>query len=91
MNKQQTIALWAGVAIIVLMVMFPPWCKVLNAKGAYSEIPVGYAPIFLPPTERDNVYFGYYVDHSRLVLQGLAVSMIAGAVIFSLRTKAAAD
>jgi len=37
MNKKQRIALWIGVALIVLTGLFPPWCAV----SPKFEIPLG--------------------------------------------------
>lgn len=54
MNRRQTLTLWAGLAVVCLLGMFPPWTLVQTiATGTgpiQSSRSLGYAPIFSPPT-----------------------------------------
>ncbi|MDZ4838033.1 MAG: hypothetical protein SGJ27_29975 [Candidatus Melainabacteria bacterium] len=47
-NKAQTVIVLSGLAIIVLMGLFPPWTYVDDHK---VDHPMGYAPLWKPPSE----------------------------------------
>jgi len=62
----------ATLMVIVLMCIYPPWA-VNTTRGNYH---VGYALVFLPPTERASV------DLIRLIVQCAVVVTIATLVIY---------
>jgi hypothetical protein len=81
-------ALWIGIAIVVVMGLFPPWIEsrtmvVTNDKIAYAYTAFfsrGHSFLFAPPTGKDKVF----VDLSRLVLQWVMVAAITLGVVATL-------
>jgi hypothetical protein len=49
MNRKQIIMLWIGIAIIVLMCLFPPWLRVIEIEGSRTISRCGYYSLFNPP------------------------------------------
>ena len=50
MNKRQLVTLWSGIAVLVLILIIPPWKFTFYApKQIYIEIPGSYAFILTPP------------------------------------------
>src|SRR5215207_2477989 len=82
-------ALWVGIAIIVLMGLFPPW---IESRTSSSSNPMtgytafysrGYSFFFTPPTES----FAAFIDLSRLVVQwGIVAAITVGVVMALNRT-----
>lgn len=75
MTKGERCIVWCGVALVVLMGIFPPWQFVLD-RGAtmYRTLAAGYGFIDSPPPMPK--YFGYeYVrlDIARLLVQWVVV------------------
>jgi len=75
MNKRQKIAIGFGIALIILMGLFPPW-KIIYS-GHYK--PVGYRVVFSPPSTRSDVYV------SRLLSQWIGVCVVVGGLTLILR------
>ena len=48
MNKRQNAIIDIGLAIVVLLLLFPPWCVVSRGSHGYI-IPHGYHFLFSPP------------------------------------------
>lgn len=71
MSKTQLIILWIGIAIFVLMGLFPP-AESLSPVGSYAN---GYGFIFTV----DNIAF------SRLFVQWVIVAIITGGLIYSFK------
>lgn len=82
MNKKQLIALWAGIIIISLMGIFPPWIMT-----GQSQIPIRlqfkYRFILLPPKMSGKEVIapgyhisGHHIDFSTLSIQWLIVGLI---------------
>jgi hypothetical protein len=99
---KQLIALWAGVILVSLMVLFPPRVSEGKSTESIYPIPRGYSFIF------SNDYFGDInerakrgelydtsrvyldnpgIDYGRLILQTIPVILIAGALIITFRDK----
>ena len=81
MQQKQNYVLWIGVALVVLLLIFPPWKFSSKAFGAQSETPGPYALIFNPPKGAGTVQ----VDMTRLAIPVGVVILITGAVLFTLR------
>jgi hypothetical protein len=65
--------LWLGIAIIILMALFPPWVlEGFRAGGASFRIPQGHSFILSPPNEGIMVH----VDLSRFLMQCLPIVII---------------
>jgi hypothetical protein len=74
MNRKQTITLWAGIVVVVLMGVFPPW---LYRSGLIGTT---YGFLFLPP-----IYCT--LDVGRLLIQWAMVVIVVGGLIGTLRDK----
>ena len=73
MSRAQTIAVWVGIVLVVLMGVFPPWNRVSDAPTYHLERSAGYAPVFLPPL--DLLRYRYIrVNVRRLLVQWGAVA-----------------
>ena len=75
--------LWTGIAIIVLMSLFPPWKDVRSSRprGSHYVVAGGYGFLFDPP------YSAKSIDVGRLGLQIFIVALITGGVIVSIKKK----
>ena len=76
-NDKQEKILKIAVAVIVAMIVFPPF----QACGNVACVFEGYGVLFSPPHNY------WMVDMGRLVLQGIAVAAVAGVLILSSRDK----
>jgi len=90
MNKKQRIVILAGLGIITLMLLVPPWLGTstglrINPIGrstmATSIVSEGYALIFLPP------YPSATIDIKRLAVQCLLVALVTGGIAFALHRR----
>jgi hypothetical protein len=76
-NEEQEKFLKIAVAIIVAMIVFPPF----QQCGGTMCLSKGYGFLFSPPRHH------FSVDIGTLVLQIIAVAAVAGLVIFTSRDK----
>jgi len=85
MNRKQKICLWVGIALIVVMGLFPPWVCEYYRDGAKSFVirPGPYSLIVSPPE------YGKFVDLYRLGIQYLVVAVVTAGLIITLRDKKA--
>ena len=104
MNRKQKIVLWLGIAVIVIMGIYPPWvCErrtVIGGQSVYKYTlePGPYSWIHDPPEIAETTrpsYSGYtsqktakFIDLYRLGVQWCLVSLITGGLIFSFKGKA---
>ena len=79
MNKKQLVVLWVAIGVIILMALVPPW----KLTGISSK-KVGYHLIFLPPEKR---FASVVIDSTRLLIQVLAVGLVGGGLLFSLKDR----
>ena len=87
-RQRQVIILWIGILIIIGMCLFPPWTNYhpssswsgRGSTGAYIES-IGYHLIFWPPKGNCRV------DINRLAIQCIAVALLSGAGIYTLRLR----
>lgn len=84
MNRAQTIAVWVGIVLVVLMGVFPPWNRVSEAPAYHLERSAGYAPVFLPPLDLLR-YSHIQVNVRRLLVQWGAVAIATIAIVWALR------
>ncbi len=79
MNRKQLIAMWLGITITVSMLVVPPWKTGMGTYGrSYSR---GYRLLFTPPRGAVGV------DTGILAVQFLAIGLVAGGAIVSLKSK----
>ena len=67
MNRRQRISLVVGAAVVVLMVLCPPWEEELNSRHGGVEWPRGYAFVFWPRRHDPNT--SLRVDQALLRVQ----------------------
>ncbi len=81
-SRAQERVLWIVVALVVLMLIVPPWVATIHVAGSGQRVdqewPTGYAPIFAPPAHSGAT--GIRVDLSRLLLQVVALLSITAVV-----------
>jgi hypothetical protein len=78
MNEKQRKILLIGLAVFLLIGLYPPWTETYYSAKYNSEQPKGYSLIFSPPTT--YLPQGIKIDVTRLVVQWI----LAGGVIFVL-------
>ena len=77
LNGTQRKVILVGIAIVVLMGLFPPWKHTFRSTMTNSEEPAGYSFIATPPNRRQGGFMhGVEIDLSRLLIQ-LAVTIAA--------------
>jgi len=75
-NRRQIIALWAGIAILVLVGLFPPWTRMYDDQ---VRRPAGYHFIMLPPASDAG---GVEIDLVGLLIEwGLVVFVVGGLIV----------
>ena len=92
-NIQQIIVI-AGILLIVVMGIFPPWVYVDDQKIAH---PMGYAPLWKPPVDRQQssaevlgmkfqlnlqTQTANTIDLMRLIMQIAIVATVTGGALF---------
>jgi hypothetical protein len=82
MNRKQMICLWIGIAVFVLMGIFPPW---IVHSGIVQRID-GYHLILRPP-ESDEWYWYPLLNTSYLYIQWTIVAVITVGLCYTLRDK----
>ena len=86
MNKTQLLIMWVGIAIVVLMGIFPPWATIVQATHHY----LGHSFILLTPRLRPNATI-IFIDLTRLLPQWIMVAVIVGGMIISFKDKKPKD
>ena len=81
MNRNQTIALWVGVAVMTLMFVFPPWTE----TPFFAPSPAGYSPLWNPADH------AFSIDYLRLVIQWVVVGIVTKAAMRTLEDKEGED
>ena len=89
LNVTQRGMILAGIAVIVLMGLFPPWTYTFKASGIYSEESAGYSFIAFPPSrKRERPAHGVKIDMSRLLLQwGVTIASSGFGVLATVKRK----
>jgi hypothetical protein len=97
MHKTQQIIVLIGILVISLMVLYPPWVYVDHHQ---TQHPMGYAPIWKPPIERQHdtaelfgiklqldlqTHSANTIDLFRLLVQIAGVCAVAGGATVLLR------
>jgi len=77
MNLKQKICLWVGIAVIVVMGIFPP--LVISIQGAIEQ--QGYGFILIPPEKY------CHINTSRLYVQWIMVAVVTGGFIVTFKDK----
>jgi hypothetical protein len=81
MNKIQLLVMRVGIAVILLMGVFPPWMR--PYEGAY--LASGYAFILTPPRETHRI------DASHLCVQWAIVAFVTCGLIYTFKDKKPKD
>ena len=61
---------WSGIAIVILMILYPPWIFEVSKGGAVYRIDEKYGLLFSLP------HIGYHIDSVRLFLQCVPIIII---------------
>jgi hypothetical protein len=77
MNKYQTIFLWIGMVIFVIVGVFPPW----TGSYAANEYFNGYGFILNPPKFNERVCISY------LCVEWIMVAVITGGLLVTFKDK----
>ena len=83
MNKKQIVVLWIGIAVIVVMCLFPPWHYKSGDKLIQGQIDWGYKFILTPAQAPNPDYeqLKGIIDVRRLFIQILIVGLITTGLI----------
>lgn len=76
----------AGIAVVILSGLFPPWTYTFKTSLVNREEPAGYRFIATPPSGRSNLE-GVKLDMTRLVLQWALVFFSCCGVLATTRCK----
>jgi hypothetical protein len=98
MNTKQKIIALTGIAVILLMSLFPPWKIIAENPNASSQLPAGYYCIFSPPLppasgdeEETEEYISIVLDLSRLAVQWITALFVLAALLYLTQDKAESD
>jgi len=82
-NGKQKKFIAIGIAIMILMGIFPPWKYTFSYKTVNSNEPAGYGFILLPPAKKsDALPYGIELDTARLFVQWIIVTFSTGLGVF---------
>ncbi len=89
MNKNQKRVIMAGLVVIVLMGLFPPWVHTVHVKELKIDRAGSYGFLFSPPAPDQNNFpwknmWGVHLDVSRLLMQWILVVIIVCGLVFFL-------
>jgi hypothetical protein len=80
MNKKQKVAICIAMALIVLMLVLPPWYTKYTTGAGTVVRSAGYQLLFWPPAPRAR--WSVHVDFPRLAVQAMIVLVAAGTFFF---------
>ena len=82
-NEKQRKFIIAGVVVVILMGLFPPWTYTFKYKTAYSNEPAGYGFILAPPEKKNKAMtHGIELDMKRLSVQLVIALLATGLGVF---------
>ena len=81
-NKKQRCVLIAGIAIVIVMGIFPPWIDMQA-----PEAPSKFGWFLSPPKDSEKNITYTHIDMSRLTFQWTIVSIITGLAVFAFKTR----
>lgn len=84
-NRHQRTALYAGLIIIVILGLFPPWLAVFKKGTSPVYSPLGYRPLFL--RESLPADWDCDLDISSLLFSWLIAVILTGGVLLWLRDR----
>lgn len=92
MNRKQIICLWVGIAIIVLMGIFPPWITKGTMSGGSVQALPKYSFLLLPPYSDNKTGLSLHqIDINKLVIQWFMVALITGGLIVTFKNEKPKD
>jgi len=85
MNKKQLIALWAGIIIISLMGIFPPWIMEGNNSGVQVYSLAKYHCILTRPYSggEQSTLSVHHIDIPKLIIQWFIVGLICTGLVIT--------
>ena len=85
-NRHQRTALYAGLIIVVILGLFPPWMAVFKKGTSPVYSPLGYQSLFL--RESLPADWNCDLDISSLLFSWLIAVMLTGGVVLWMRDRA---
>jgi hypothetical protein len=89
MNTKQKICLWLGIAVIVLMGLFPPWMAA--TPNGRNYVAGGYGFILFPPNQFGESLWLARIDFAKLVAQWAMAAVVATGLIVTFAGKKPKD
>ena len=81
LSKYRRTIVWLGVAVVLLMILYPPWVFEVSRSGAVIRVEEQYSLLFYPPDIQ------YHIDLTRLFLQSMPIIIIIIAALWVSRSK----
>ncbi len=86
MNNQQKIFVWVGLALVAVVLYFPPWLYVWDNPLGKEADSAGYHPIFNPPiAQGEELGALVKIDTLRLGAEVFVMVFIIGMMIMFFR------
>lgn len=86
MNKKFYLILAAGIVLLFLSVLFPPWVVFTHGPTSVTELPYGYKFLFTAP-EPDSPNVSMRVDFVTLFLEWLGLLLVVGLLLWRERRR----
>jgi hypothetical protein len=89
MNTKQKYVLWAGIFVLLLMILFPPWVESWNSSSTKGTSHSGFHFILNAPkqTSRHSRFSGINVSTVQLITQAAFMILITGVAFLALRVR----
>ena len=82
LNKKQRRVVIAGIVVVIIMGMFPPWIAMQA-----PETPARFGWFLRPPTIAEQGITYTHIDVSRLTFQWMIVSIVTGLAVLAFKTR----
>ena len=76
--------MWFGIVLLVISWLCPPWAAVIDSRSFVRHERAGFRPVFRP-AEVWSDHRIFQIDSSQLLWIDLAIVVIAGSAIVTLR------
>lgn len=94
MNAKQRVVRWAGILVVLLCALVPPWrlTHTVAQTGAKESSSAGYHPIWSPPSteievEEEQTDLRYQVDVLQLGIQLAVILVLINLGVFVLKDR----
>jgi len=87
MNRKQLVALWIGIALFVLVGLFPPWTEFEPRWGELMERQRGHVFLFPPPAPEFGPRARVSVNREILLISWALISVVTFGAVLTLADK----